>query len=356
MTFQKLRTVKNSKLKQLANKYKRPLSFFFLKKAPEEKELPDFRSIPKNIKLPLKPKTRLAIRLARRMQTKTFELSEELEREINVQIPKGNLRENPEEVAIRVRNDLNVKNETQFLWENRTTAIHEWRKLIENLGIIVSEIEMDKEDASGFAMYEEGKIPLIAYNNKDVTFRKIFSIFHEFAHLILKLSGICNMEDEKYLKKPEREIEVFCNNFAGEFLVPRIQLINENIVKRKTGERWFDDELDDLSEKYKVSREVILRRLLIIGKTSSSFYEKKVKQWYDEYIKSKEDNLRKLKEKDTKYIPPYYEQKFSQNGAPFVELVLDSYSDGIITICDVSDYLDIKIDNIQKLEDKLWEW
>src|SRR5262249_6804228 len=50
----------------------------------------------------------------------------------------------------------------------------------------------------------------------------IFTLFHELAHLLFHTSGIDLLTDDFIQRLPadERRIEIICNRFAAEFLVP----------------------------------------------------------------------------------------------------------------------------------------
>ena len=59
-------------------------------------------------------------------------------------------------------------------------------------------------------------VPVVVVNQREVDQAKIFTLFHEYAHLILRRQGIC-LEREDVDK---RAIESWCNEFAAMFLVP----------------------------------------------------------------------------------------------------------------------------------------
>jgi len=69
--------------------------------------------------------------------------------------------------------------------------------------------------------------------------------------------------------------EVFCNQVAGSTLVPADALLRTNVVQNHGSHaEWSDDELEVLAKKFWVSWEVILRRLLMLGRTSRDFYQR----------------------------------------------------------------------------------
>jgi Zn-dependent peptidase ImmA (M78 family) len=155
-------------------------------------------------------------------------------------------------------------------------------------------------------------------------------------------SGICDIQEEYQRHPSEQEFEVFCNNAAGAALVPKEYLLNESIVVAKSDiEAWTDDELTALSRKFKASREVILRRLLISGRTTEQFYRFKHEQFQVEY--------EIFKKKPEGFVPPYL-KAISGAGLTFVRLVLNGYHQEKITSSDLSDYLEIKLKHLPKIE------
>jgi len=128
----------------------------------------------------------------------------------------------------------------------------------------------------GFSI-SEIPYPTITLNRSDSPLGRIFTLIHEFSHLLLDKGGLCTLtvNDENHF-----EIEKFCNAISGAALVPEFLLKNIEIVKNQEKEKeWEYDELDYLKKIFWASHEVILRRLLIIEKTDTAYYQKKRKYW-----------------------------------------------------------------------------
>ena len=63
--------------------------------------------------------------------------------------------------------------------------------------------------------------------------------------------------------------------------MPEHSLIDHNLVKKNEGTEWSDRTLRAISRGFKVSKEVILRRLLKFNLTTNKFYRKwKGGIWY----------------------------------------------------------------------------
>ncbi len=78
-----------------------------------------------------------------------------------------------------------------------------------------------------------------------------------------------SIEEEQYQQE-----EVFCNAFAGFFLVP-----NDDFVVAKNPS---NQEISRYANQYKVSREVILRKYLNKRLITQDFYNKKIKEWKEQ--------------------------------------------------------------------------
>ena len=344
-----------SRLEKLAAKYKRPLAVFFLPKPPEEKALPkDFRILPGKKQTPLSPKTKLAIRRALRLQTLAKDLMESLGREPVSHISIVN-RDNPENEAIRIRKMLDVYIHQQFGWKNEYEALRVWQKKIEEFGIFIFQLSIPFDDEiRGFSL-TEGEPPAIVLNAKDAPNGKIFSIFHEFAHLLINDGGMCDME-EVHLEFKNASTEQFCNHLAGAILVPKEALLNHRLVREaRTILEWPDATLQELASNFKVSREVILRRLVLFERASTSYYKRKHEEWKVESKRKKQLEKEKVKEekKEKEFRRNMPLECIRENSIPFISLVLEAHAQEKITYNDIADYLSIRIRHLPKIEQLL---
>ena len=223
-------------VKALARFYKRPLAAFFLPNPPEELSLPhDFRTLPDENEIPLSPKTRLAMRQARRLQSIASELKEDNDGDFHARIEHAEISDDPEALACKVRELLDVSLEEQLSWEKDSDAMDMWKKSVERLDILVFQMSMPLEEARAFS-FTDGGLPVIVINTKDALKARIFSLFHELGHILLNEGGICDpskLGGEESSKKG-RSIEAFCNFFAGAVLIPRESLLCHRLVAGKT--------------------------------------------------------------------------------------------------------------------------
>jgi len=338
-----------AQLEKLANLYKRPLAVFLLSEPPKEPPLPeDFRTLPKEKKEPFSPETRLAIRRARRLQRLYVDLAKEAGRAIESQTKKAvlperleGLRPKAEALAEMVRGKFKADIENQYKWKNSRQALKKWRCIIESRKVLVFQMSMPFEETRGFSLTDD-TLPTIVLNTNDSINGKIFSLFHEYAHLMLHHGGICDMG-----YRNTQEIEIFCNHFAGAFLVPRTNLLSHERVKKQKGIEWSEEDLGKLAGFFKVSKEVILRRFLVLDKTTEKFYNHKKSEWHKEWEEKKKKKEDAEEKKGWRNVPS---ECLRNRGIPFISLVVEAYEAERITSTDVADYLGIRLQHLPTIE------
>jgi Zn-dependent peptidase ImmA (M78 family) len=263
--------------------YKRPLAIFFFPSPPAEKDLEsEFRTLPSDEFAKLEADTLYALREARAFQASLREISggrnhavRQLLRDIEASVD-----ESASALADRVRAYLGISVGDQTEWRDSERAFNEWRGALESVGVYVFKRSFVQDEVSGFCLHD-AEFPVIMINNSTSFARQTFTLFHELAHLLYRVSGITTA-DVAYvdnLPGPERAIEVACNRFAAAFLVP-----GESFPWR-----MFTDPFDvraavaELARHYSVSREVILRRLLDADILDRTTYRSLTEEWKQDY-------------------------------------------------------------------------
>lgn len=316
--------------------YKRPLAVFLLSEPPHELPIPkDFRTELSIKHKPLSPNTLLAIRKARRLQKSAIELNKELGNPIEPIYIRTTLSEDPEIIADKVRAKIVSRDFNISLFENSDEAFEAWKKLLEDNGMLVFQISIPQREIKGFSLIER-ELSAIVVNKADEANSKIFSLFHELAHILLNESGICDMIEDTH----SPNIEKFCNRFAGAFLVSSAQLLNHTLVKQnKLSDVWQNQILKKLADEFRVSKEVILRRLLILGRTTNTFYKK----WREENVKE----YRPFGKGGKNPVKICVQER----GKKYVSMVFAAYNQDKISTLDTADYLGVKIDQIPKVRE-----
>jgi Zn-dependent peptidase ImmA (M78 family)/transcriptional regulator with XRE-family HTH domain len=230
------------KLKNISKQYKRQLAVFFLPKSPPDTQKPsDYRNF-RLLSSGLSKKTLLAIRRAR----KYLDISAGVMGHDYWTNKYAWMNEVHTEAQLRSWLGISISDQQSFKSINE--AFKAWRNNLEsNLGILVFQFRLPADEVQAFCFSDTPPFGIVL-NSAHHYSKRIFSLFHEIAHLMKAQSGIC-YHDELDANQSQ---EFTCNEFAGKFLVP------DNIVPLAT----TLEELTYHANKLKVSREVILRRNL----------------------------------------------------------------------------------------------
>jgi Zn-dependent peptidase ImmA (M78 family)/transcriptional regulator with XRE-family HTH domain len=327
-------------LETLAYKiYKRPLAvFFFPVPPPEEDPKTSFRTLPEFEIEELSAETRLRIRHARALQYSLEELNEgknPAEHKIFVDLHAGP-KASPSEMAAKVREYLGIDSAVQRAWKDTEQALKAWRRAVEDKGIYVFKNTFKQKDVSGFCLYD-AEFPIIYVNNTTAQTRQIFTILHELGHILTATGGVTKRDDSYIakLKGDDRQIEIFCNRFAAETLLPVAEF------KKALGPNPASDEsITKIANTFRVSRHVVLLRLLGLNLVSQTFYDQKVAEWKADYEAKKPE----------KPGGSYYATQGSYLGEKFLKLAFSKYYDGRISVEQLADHLNVKVGNVAGIE------
>jgi Zn-dependent peptidase ImmA (M78 family) len=249
------------------------------------------------------------------------------------------LHRDPERVGTEIREAVGLQYGQQREWRDPRAAFNWWRESIETQGVLVFQAKaVQLTEMRGYSI-AEFPMPVIVVNRKDAPAGRLFTLLHEFAHLMLRRSGLCDLEAASNRPPAEQQVEVFCNHVAGAAIAPRTQLLNEHIVKSHSGDEWENSDLGELAKIYSVSREVVLRRLLILGLTTQAFYDTRRRQFLSEY---------RNRVPETGFVPPSTDA-VSTAGKPFITAILDAYDSDRITGSDVSDYIGVNLKHLDRI-------
>lgn len=341
-------------LRKLAGLYKRPLAVLYLPEPPLAfQPMHDFRRLPDYGPRRFSPGLTLEVRSAQQRRLLALELFEDTGTEPVRFTLEASDRQDPETVGKAIRAALGVSYELQRKWVDHLAAFRQWRTRIEELGVLVFQAtRFESDEASGFAFWSD-VFPTIVVNGRDVYPRRTFSLMHELAHLMLRQSGVSEMDVDAPRPDVDARVEVFCNRVAAATLMPADLFTAEAIIlARGPGtHEWSDAEIESLARVYGVSREAVVRRLLSIGRATSAFYGRKRAQYVAEFAAAK---VRQKAESEGKPIPRNMPRETVGNyGRPFVRAVLENYHRDRITLSEVSGYLGVKVKHIPAIEQQV---
>lgn len=342
-----------SQLRRLATLYKRPLAVLYLPERPLTfQSMHDFRRLPESGPRIYSPELAYEIRLAQQRRELALELAEDGDEDFPAFTLNTTLNASVEDVGRQIRDALSVTFDLQSKWRDTSAAFVAWRSRIEELGILVFQAtRVESSEASGFA-YWAPKLPLLAVNRKDAMGRRVFSLLHELAHLMVHQSGVSDLDDGRRQTSDQR-VEVFCNKVAAAALMPKLQFLSQpTIGNAPSGRReWTDDDIGTLAKTFSVSREAVVRRLLTLERTTENFYRQKRAQYLQEYA---DIQARKRQQENKKPIPRNMPlETVSSVGRPLIRLLLSQYHSRRLSLSEVSGFLGVKVRHLPRIEDRL---
>jgi|BioPla2DNA2_1021312.scaffolds.fasta_scaffold06897_8 Zn-dependent peptidase ImmA (M78 family) len=226
------------------------------------------------------------------------------------------------------------------------------RQQIESKGIFIHCFTgVDVEIARGISIFNEST-PIIGINDNDRYPAKSFSIIHELVHIIKRQSTLCN---EMFASFSSQKEEVFCNAVAGEVLVPVASL---DVVL--TANRIINFSLDDIeaiTKKYSVSKEVITRRLYDTNRISKDEYDTYANEIRQNFLQEREADRLARQEGRGQIIPKNMSREaVDKTSTAICRVLLIGYSDGYFSKQEVSGLLGIKEKHIPKFLTEVAKW
>ena len=339
-----------NKLLKLADYYHRPLATFFNINEPVYSNfIPDLRTIDSKKKYKISPEFSLEIRNANLRRDKLINLEKESD---NFTIPYFKLKDiktkDSKEISEIINDNLGINQNVR-----RHRNLDYWMNQVENLGILVFQFyKIDPEDVRGYAIYND-KLPIIGINNREYEHGKKFTLFHELAHIILKNEGFSNF-NTYFLKDTEK----ICNRIAAESLVPS----KEFKIRLNDIDNTLDNKITFMARFFRVSKEVIIRRMLDLRVISNQQYQEKKEEWNNliaEYKKSTKRNETENNKETKKDIDPLNiyrlqaSKALKRNGHFYTSIILDAFDEELISIDDLSEDLEEPLEVIKEIRNKI---
>lgn len=325
-------------LRKLAHVYKRPLAVFFLPKAPKDFDaMKYFRRHPRTPEVRPSPELTYAIRQVELQRDTALELARSTGGEPKPLSVRARVSDGAAAWAAKVREMLGVTLSDQMSWKDENEAWRSWRAALEGLDVLVFQVPgISVEEMRGFSLVTE-QLPVIAVNSGEFVRARMFTALHEFGHVLL---GTGDLDTAKAFWIADDEVEAFCNELAGQVLVPHEAL--DQLTTLRPGAR--DDaaagaEVVRLANRLRVSQDVVLRRLLRTRRVSQRFFD------------AHRDMLARVRPKKPKPAPiPVQVKVLSRFGRPYVLTVIEALRSERITMSDVSDYLGVQVKFLPRIE------
>jgi Zn-dependent peptidase ImmA (M78 family) len=199
---------------------KRTPSTFLLPAAPPPTPLPaEFRHAPGSYRTKPTFDERRYLREARRIQQTAKWLVRELG-DTRPSIPAQTLESDVEQVGQSVRRKLLPLLPTPVsTWKTHAQAFHAWRAALEASGVLVFVFPLGEDSARGFSLWDDDT-PLIAVNSAWNHAARVYTLFHEYGHLLTRTSSVCLERIGVRVSRPTDPAERWCEEFAAAALLP----------------------------------------------------------------------------------------------------------------------------------------
>jgi Zn-dependent peptidase ImmA (M78 family)/DNA-binding XRE family transcriptional regulator len=211
------------------------------------------------------------------------------------------------EVAEEERRLFGISLDVQFGWPTPAQAFRYWRHQVERAGVFVQIMDLGPENlCRGFTIYDERGIPAAIINGDDAEGpARTFTLFHEYAHLLLRQPGVSDQNRTNTTEK-------WCNEFAAHFLMPSERFKQEAKAINPGGDWRPDAMLRKVAELFKVSMSAVALHLENVGLAKPGLYDMKIEEW------------RKREKRKPFSIMSYPERQVQRLGVRHVGVVLDA--------------------------------
>jgi Zn-dependent peptidase ImmA (M78 family) len=334
-----------AKLQTIADLYRRPLAAFFLSERPEVPErVRDYRRPWKTAKRPESAQLAAEIRRAEGQRENLLEILD--------------LRDEEPSGAWKVPATINASGRTAraLLDEHSlvprpgasgkpTDWFFYWSSALEQMGVLVVTANAVKPaEADGFSIAAD-PVPIVAVNGATHFNRRIFTLMHEYAHLLRNTSALCDLHEGGGTSEDVDREEVECNRMASDILVPSDEFARRTIVtqSRPMQTDWPLHVLRMEARHWGVSPEVILRKLVTHERASQTFYS----DWRD----AQPDLARDSNGTDGRANGggDGLRTKVRNLGKGYVRNVIGALAEGYISTYETSNMLNAKVDQIPKM-------
>lgn len=338
-----------AQLRKAAKLYKRSLGVFYLPAPPQDFDtLRDFRRHEGAEVGPWSPSLHADYRRAHRQREHVLELADVDDVPPVADWRLSFLPESDDKLAADARSNLL---ELAPLDLPRSGKVYDhlnaWVAALETAGVLVMATaggRVSPEEMRGFSLYFD-EAPVIMVNGADAVRGRLFTLLHEYAHLLLHTGGLCDTVADTSATTPDRRLEARCNAIAAAILMPTDAVLARPEVMQRKNQRdnWSYDALAAAAAPFGVSAEALLRRLLTLGRVDLEFYRSR-----------REDFLVQYEKEETRSKPKsgnWYRNTVRDLGKGYVRQVADAHRRRVIGSYTAASYLDVKVSQIPKLAD-----
>ncbi len=341
-------------LRNMARHYKRPLAVMLLSAPPKDfMPIHDFRRNVDGGQRVWSPALNAELKRVLSQREVMIELAQVSRAELVDSREKLSFdRSKPaEQVAAEIRSVLGMDQWSATVIADQAKVLRAAIDAVENLGILVAQTrDVSIGEMRAFSV-SEWPYPLIVLNGSDWPRPRLFSLLHELCHLALNSGGLCDLHETRGASSTSGgdEIEHYCNSVAAAALMPASKILADPLVRATVaGYSWEISDLGELGRRFGASAESVLLRLISLGRASWALYWQRKPEMEEQYADARARE--KERQQSASGGPNYYVIKARNLGRSYVMSVLDAFHSRAISSLDVSDYLEVRYDQVSKLE------
>lgn len=340
-----------AQLRKAAEAYKRPIAVFFLAEPPTTFDtLRDFRRHVDADEGEWSPELHGEYRRALQQRLQLLELFEIDDREPSTDWQISLLPESDDELARVARHNILTLMPSELPANSSSPYpyLNLWISGLEEAGVLVlatSGGKVSPKEMRALSLHFPA-VPVIMVNGADSARGRLFSLIHEYAHLLLHTGGLCDTISDPRATSPDRKLEARCNAIAASMLMPKTAVLRRpQVVAREPGNNSWDYEtLRSAAAPFGVSAEAFLRRLVTLGRVDRQFYNSR----RSEFIATYEEEERRNKPTGGNW----YRNTVRDLGKGYVRQVADAHKRRVIDSFTAASYLDAKVAQIPKLAER----
>lgn len=315
-------------MQKLARKLDRSLAYF-LAPAPSASDVPETADFRGRGGIDIPPALAKELKRAAAHRSTFLDLAEEVPA---LKVPQRVTRRNVREQAEEFRTTLGLTASFRPN-ESQTNAVFNfWRGQLEAAGYLIFQTTGIALDVFRGLSVHADRLPIIVLNGGDAANGKIFTLFHEVAHIANRTSGLCVLDDHV-------DEEAVCNAFAAEFLMPTRAL-------RVLLDGPADVTPENLARYFRVSPLAAAVRLRSIGRMSQEELDDFREQAFAEW-----DAVRRVRANDDGFVPPW-RLRYRDLGPRYLGAVLRAVERDQLSALDATYLLNARMPMIQQMQDE----
>ncbi len=330
-------------LEKMAKAYRRPLVTFYLKELPIAGDRgQDFRTLPGEKRQ--NPDLDALIRDIKARQELVHSVLEDEEAPPIDFVGSVTMEVGAAALAPRIVERLGFKL-NEFRKEKTVDDAFDYvRRTIEDNGVFVLLIgnlgsyhtNIPVEIFRGFAVADK-LAPMIVINDQDTRAAWSFTAIHEVVHLWLGTTGVSGEDTTA-------AIEQYCNDVAGEVLVPSGEL---NVFTGSLSRDRAVELIDVYATQWRVSRQMLAYKLYRSGKIGHRTWDEIRQIFHERFLAFKAQQS--AKQKEAEGGANYYIVKRHRVGSALLSLMRRALNDGSTTYTKASRVLGVKPRNVEYL-------